>query len=277
MIIKLAQLAREKGSKAFFYTQLESGSEVFSYRQTHLAAAALAQELEKKGLGKDTRYIACNLFNGPEFVFLSFAVAYLGATLAVLNPRLSDEERLLRKVELENASNQNNITILTEEHIQRMIIDSLGIGIMELAHEPNGQIPVNPRTMEILSYAEKKEREFDPDPYRAHHVHLGLFWHPEGNAAFLAFAPRCSGGGDQGALQTRQRYMAARFTHVSYRWVRSHGAFARKRKPVLALPSLPAIAPAQRCLKFQGYAHLRGRQDLAGPARLRQRPYHRAV
>ena len=110
MIIKLAQLAREKGSKAFFYTQLESGSEVFSYRQTHLAAAALAQELEKKGLGKDTRYIACNLFNGPEFVFLSFAVAYLGATLAVLNPRLSDEERLLRKVELENASNQNNIT-----------------------------------------------------------------------------------------------------------------------------------------------------------------------
>jgi len=175
MIIKLAQLAREKGSKAFFYTQLESGSEVFSYRQTHLAAAALAQELEKKGLGKDTRYIACNLFNGPEFVFLSFAVAYLGATLAVLNPRLSDEERLLRKVELENASNQNNITILTEDHIQRMIIDSLGIGIMELAHEPNGQIPVNPRTMEILSYAEKKEREFDPD-------HIGLIMFTSGSS-----------------------------------------------------------------------------------------------
>ena len=107
-----------------------------------------------------------------------------------------------------------------------MIIDSLGIGIMELAHEPNGQIPVNPRTMEILSYAEKKERQSRPRPYRAHHVHLGLFWHPEGNAAFLAFAPRRSGGGDQGALQTRQRYMAARFTHVSYRWVRSYGAFA---------------------------------------------------
>lgn len=175
MIIKLAQLAREKGSKAFFYTQLESGSEVFSYRQTHLAAAALAQELEKKGLGKDARYIACNLFNGPEFVFLSFAVAYLGATLAVLNPRLSDEERLLRKVELENASNQNNIAILTEEHIQRMIIDSLGIGIMELAHEPNGQIPVNPRTMEILSYAEKKEREFDPD-------HIGLIMFTSGSS-----------------------------------------------------------------------------------------------
>lgn len=108
-------------------------------------------------------------------MFLSFAVAYLGATLAVLNPRLSDEERLLRKVELENASNQNNITILTEEHIQRMIIDSLGIGIMELAHEPNGQIPVNPRTMEILSYAEKKEREFDPD-------HIGLIMFTSGSS-----------------------------------------------------------------------------------------------
>ena len=163
MIIKLAQLAQQKGSKAFFYTQLESGSEVFSYRQTRLASAALARELEKRGLGKDTRYVACNLYNGPEFVFLSFAVAYLGATLAVMNPRLSEEERLLRKVELENASNQPNITILNEEQIQRLIIDALGMGIMDLAHQPNGQIPVNPRTMDILSYAEQKEKEFDAD------------------------------------------------------------------------------------------------------------------
>lgn len=163
MIIKLAQLAQKKGTKAFFYTQLESGSEVFSYQQTRLAAAALAQELEKKGLGTKAHYVACNLYNGPEFVFLAFAVAYLGATLAVLNPRLSDEERLLRKVELENASNQQNITILNEEQVQRLIIDSLGIGIMELAHVPEGQIPINPRTMEILAYAEQKEKQFDPD------------------------------------------------------------------------------------------------------------------
>ena len=183
-------------------------------------------------------------------MFLSFAVAYLGATLAVLNPRLSDEERLLRKVELENASNQNNITILTEEHIQRMIIDSLGIGIMELAHEPNGQIPVNRARWRSFPMRRRKSANSTPT-ISAHHVHLGLFWHPEGNAAFLAFAPRCSGGGDQGALQTRQRYMAARFTHVSYRWVRSYGAFARKRKPVLALPSLPAIALLNDALSFK--------------------------
>ena len=52
MIIKLAQLAREKGSKAFFYTQLESGSEVFSYRQTHLAAAALCTGAREKSLAR---------------------------------------------------------------------------------------------------------------------------------------------------------------------------------------------------------------------------------
>ena len=40
MIIKLAQLAREKGSKAFFYTQLESGSEVFSYCLLYTSDAA---------------------------------------------------------------------------------------------------------------------------------------------------------------------------------------------------------------------------------------------
>ncbi|WP_251198554.1 o-succinylbenzoate synthase [Anaerotardibacter muris] len=175
MIIKLAQLAQQKGSKAFFYTQLESGSEVFSYRQTRLAAAALARELEKHGLGTKERYIACNLYNGPEFVFLSFAVAYLGATLAVMNPRLSDEERLLRKVELENASNQPNIAILNEEQIQRLVMEGLGMGIMDLAHQPNGQIPVNPRTMEILSYAEQKEKQFDPD-------HIGLIMFTSGSS-----------------------------------------------------------------------------------------------
>ena len=57
MIIKLAQLAREKGSKAFFYTQLESGSEVFSYRQTHLAAAALARSA---GIDPEQALQKCN-------------------------------------------------------------------------------------------------------------------------------------------------------------------------------------------------------------------------
>lgn len=66
MIIKLAQLAREKGSKAFFYTQLESGSEVFSYRQTHLAAAALAQELEKKALARTRAILHATCSTDPN-------------------------------------------------------------------------------------------------------------------------------------------------------------------------------------------------------------------
>lgn len=103
MIRELGILSREMGSKVFFYAQMDKGPLWFSYRQTRYAACALARELEKRGIGEGS-YVACNLYNGPEFVFLALAAAYGGFTLAALNPRLSDEERLLRKIELENAA-----------------------------------------------------------------------------------------------------------------------------------------------------------------------------
>lgn len=116
MIQELAVLAREAGGKVFFHAQMDEGPLSFSYRQTRFAACALARELAKRGVTAGS-YVACNLYNSPAFVFLVLAAAYGGFTLAVLNPRLSDEERLLRKVELENAA-QRAHTVATRRATQ---------------------------------------------------------------------------------------------------------------------------------------------------------------
>ena len=89
----------------FFCVQKDARSVTFSYRRARFAAAALAQQLAKRGYGRGTT-LACNLYNGAEIVILSLAAAYGGFTLALLNPRLSYEERKLRIVELENATGE---------------------------------------------------------------------------------------------------------------------------------------------------------------------------
>lgn len=132
MISTLTKLAQKKPEAPFFYAQLDSGSSIYSYGKTQFVSASLAQQLVKKNLAKDG-YLACNMFNGPEFVFLVLAVAYAGITLAVLNPRLSDEERTLRKVELENACSEKDIPVLEENDIRRLILEGTGLSLRDLA------------------------------------------------------------------------------------------------------------------------------------------------
>lgn len=159
MIRELQALAQEKGSKVFFYAQVGKHMLSFSYRQTRFAAAALAREIERRGINQ-SGYVACNLFNGPQFVFLAFAAAYGGFSLAALNPRLSDEERMLRKIELENVAEEGKVEVLTEQTIDRMLLEGMGISLLDLARL-DGIIPAYPRAVEVLEYAEKKERTFD--------------------------------------------------------------------------------------------------------------------
>lgn len=160
MIRELQRLAQNKGGKVFFYAQLDKNTLSFSYRQTRFAAAALAREIEKRGIAK-TGFVACNLFNGPEFVFLALAAAYGNFTLAVLNPRLSKDEQILRKIELENATKSGKVEVLTEEVIDRLLLEGMGLSVSDLARL-DGVIPAYPRALEILDYAEKHEDEFDP-------------------------------------------------------------------------------------------------------------------
>mgnify|MGYP000730205718 FL=1 len=57
---------------------------------------------------------------------LSLAAAYGGYTLALLNPRLSADERQLRLVELENATGEHGMDVLTNQMVNRLLIDATG-------------------------------------------------------------------------------------------------------------------------------------------------------
>ena len=160
MIKELQRLAQGKGDNVFFYAQGNKNTLSFSYRQTRFAAAALAREIEKRGISK-TGFVACNLFNGPEFVFLALAAAYGKFTLAVLNPRLSEDEQRLRKIELENATKNGNVDVLSEAAINRMFLEGTGISLADLARL-EGKVPNNACTEDVLAYATACEDEFDP-------------------------------------------------------------------------------------------------------------------
>ena len=113
MIAQLAEMAYRKAGQMFFCVQKDARSVTFSYRRARFAAAALAQQLAKRGYGRGTT-LACNLYNGAEIVILSLAAAYGGFTLALLNPRLSYEERKLRIVE--RISHTAHDAVVDSEH-----------------------------------------------------------------------------------------------------------------------------------------------------------------
>lgn len=159
MITALGHLAQVSGSKIFFYNQSDRDTQPFSYVQTRMFAAALAQELAKRGV-KEGSHVVCSLYNGPEFVFLALAGAYGGFTLATLNPRLSEEEQQLRKVELESATHEHGIMVLTDAQIRRMIVDALGFSIYDVAK--NGTVPTTPHALAAFTYAAKRESLFNP-------------------------------------------------------------------------------------------------------------------
>ena len=95
MIMHLSEWAKRKPQAPFFCVQGDRQSIEYSFRRAHIAAAALARELERHGMSA-TGTLACTMYNGAELVLLSLAAAYGGYTLALLNPRLSPEERQLR-------------------------------------------------------------------------------------------------------------------------------------------------------------------------------------
>ncbi len=160
MIKELQRLAQGKGDNIFFYAQGNKTTLSFSYRQTRFAAAVLAHEIEKRGIAA-TGFVACNLFNGPEFVFLALAAAYGNFTLAVLNPRLSEDEQRLRKIELESATKNGKVEVLTEAAIDRMFLEAAGISLADLAHL-EGVVPNTAYAKDIFTYAAVREDEFDP-------------------------------------------------------------------------------------------------------------------
>lgn len=160
MITHLAEMAAHKSGKVFFYVQRDAGSLAFTYRRTRQMAAALARELAKRGIGEGS-YVACNLYNGPEIVLLSLAAAYGGFTLALLNPRLSYDERQIRIVELETATENSGIDVLGEEGLDRLMIEATGFGIESCSLLPDDGLPLAFAT-ELEEYAQAREAAFSP-------------------------------------------------------------------------------------------------------------------
>ena len=125
MITHLSEWAKRKPQAPFFCVQGDKQSIEYSYRRAHIAAAALARELERYGMTANGT-LACTMYNGTELVLLSLAAAYGGYTLALLNPRLSADERQLRLVELENATGEHGMDVLTNQMVNRLLIDATG-------------------------------------------------------------------------------------------------------------------------------------------------------
>ena len=157
MIAQLAEMAYRKAGQMFFCVQKDARSVTFSYRRARFAAAALAQQLAKRGYGRGTT-LACNLYNGTEIVILSLAAAYGGFTLALLNPRLSYEERKLRIVELENATGEAGIDVLEQSAVERLMIDATGYGLADFAALPEGSVP---HATQFEAFARECEQAWD--------------------------------------------------------------------------------------------------------------------
>lgn len=159
MIAQLADMAYRKAGQMLFCVQRDGRSVTYSYRRTRFAACALARELEKHGYGRGTT-LACNLYNGAETVLLALAAAYGGLTLALLNPRLSADERRLRIVELENATGEVGIDVLEKHTLERLMIDATGYDFVEYADLPEGSVP---QAEQLEAYARECERDWDAE------------------------------------------------------------------------------------------------------------------
>lgn len=159
MINALADKAHRTSSSTLFYVQRDGASLSFSYHKARYAACALAVQLEKRGVGEGG-VLACNMFNGAELVLLTLAAAYGGFTLALLNPRLSYEERNLRMSELENATSVRGIDIAGEQMVNRLLIEETGFDCETLAGLADDAIPLA-HTMRMEDYAAAREALFD--------------------------------------------------------------------------------------------------------------------
>ncbi len=101
MIDFFENTARVYPDRVFFTFVSAGGTEIsYTYRQTRLAAAALARRLQSMGVNQGDAVIV-DLPNNTAFVLLSLAAAYGSFSLVTLNHRLSSAEKLSRMLELE--------------------------------------------------------------------------------------------------------------------------------------------------------------------------------
>lgn len=162
MITHLSEWAKRKPQAPFFCVQGDKQSIEYSYRRAHIAAAALARELERYGMTANGT-LACTMYNGTELVLLSLAAAYGGYTLALLNPRLSADERQLRLVELENATGEHGMDVLTNQTVNRLLIDVTGFDATGFGLLPDDAAVLTRLQVELEQTVQRYQERFDGD------------------------------------------------------------------------------------------------------------------
>ena len=87
-----------------FFTFIDDDGKEFSYTcwEARLASAALARKLQAAGV-RPGETMAIDLPNGPEYVFIMLAAAYVGITMVMLDHGLSESEKLSCMFEIERA------------------------------------------------------------------------------------------------------------------------------------------------------------------------------
>ena len=162
MIDQLAERARRRAGKVLFYVQSDAGTYRLTYRRARFAAAALARELERRGIGQGST-VACSMYNGAEAVLLALAAGYGGFTLALLNPRLSYDERQVRLVELCNATGDVGIELFGAQAVDRLMIDAVGYNISTFAALAEEAPSLTALSLDLEGYAAEREAAYDPN------------------------------------------------------------------------------------------------------------------
>lgn len=160
MIEHLTDLAQRNSDALFFCVQGDKQSVEYSFRRSNIAAAALARQLERHGM-KAGGTLACNMYNCTELVLLALAAAYGGYTLALLNPRLSADERQVRLVELENATGECGMDVLTKGMVDRLLIDAMGFDAAGFAKVPAVSSILTRLEADLEDFSRRKTEVFD--------------------------------------------------------------------------------------------------------------------
>ncbi len=171
MIDVFDSTARTYPDQVFFTFVDDEGMESsYTYRQTRIAAAAMARRLQESGVRRGDAVVV-DLPNCPEFVFLSLAAGYGAFTLVTLNQRLSEAEKCVRVLDLGRENIRVAFTVNDErlaeiiDHVKISFGSDDGIvagvyGASRRAHSIMGAS--RDAVEDTVHFAEREAHLFDP-------------------------------------------------------------------------------------------------------------------
>lgn len=97
-------------------------SQPISYAQMRQSVAAVFDALCRKEMMPGS-FVACDMTNCPEFLYLFMACMYGGFTLVTVNNRLTEEEKGQRAHDAALAARQVGMPLVTEAQVKEMVAD----------------------------------------------------------------------------------------------------------------------------------------------------------